>query len=474
MGWRDAIAVAGLDRALRGVGARARTAALIAVVAALTLAGLTVAGASSATGVPSGGGSATGAGTLTSSYHAAVRLTGPGKASAYSLARNKNHSLVRWNPCRIIGYKVNATRGGYRALADTKAAVRRLAQASGLRFRYDGTTREIPTVDHAPKTDDLVIAWARPSQTDALYGGAVGTGGWFETGRYNAAHSIVWQITGGYVALDSTQNSDFRRGFGPGLRRGTLLMHELGHAVGLKHVNYRKQVMYPVITSRSPGVWGAGDLHGLRLDGRASGCIGSSGGGTASSGGGGGSRLPVTPCAAFRDVAASSQFCTDITWLKAQHITHGYADGGFHPAASVSRQAMAAFLERLSNAGKAIPTCPPAPYRDVLASAFCGDVKWLKAQSITHGYADGGFHPAAPVSRGAMAAFLYRLSNPGEPDPICTKAPYRDVPASSTLCGDVQWLKAHHITGGYADVGFHPASHVSRQAMAAFLHRLAA
>jgi hypothetical protein len=409
MGWQGASTAVSVGRAFRAVRTRARAVALIAVVAVLTLAGITVAGASTASGVPTGRGSAAGAGTLTSSYHAAVKLTGPGKASAFSLSRNKNHSLVRWNPCRIIGYKVNATRGGYGALADAQAAVRRLEVASGLTFRYDGKTREVPTVDHAPKADDVVIAWARPSQTDALYGNAAGTGGWSETGRYNASNSIVWQITGGYVALDSTQNSDFHHGFGHGLRRGTLLMHELGHAVGLKHVSDRKQVMYPVITSRSPGVWGAGDLNGLHKVGRAAGCIGSSGGG--SSGGAGHGKLPTIPCAAFLDVALSSPFCTDVNWLKAQDITNGYADGRFHPGRDVSRQEMAAFLYRLSHSGRSAPTCSFPPYWDVPASSeFCGDITWLKKNGITGGYPDGTFRPARAVLRQAMAAFLHRLA----------------------------------------------------------------
>jgi hypothetical protein len=204
---------------------------------------------------------------------AALQLVGPGSAGSYSLARNTDHSLVRWNPCRTIGYKVNTREASRGALADVKGAIWRLEQATGLKFRYDGSTSEIPDVDGKPSSDDVVIAWARPSQTDALYGSAVGTGGWFETGRYGAGGKITWQITGGYVALDSTQNATFRAGFGHGVRRGTLLMHELGHVVGLQHAHSSSQVMYPTITPSASGIWGAGDLTGLRKEGRASGCI---------------------------------------------------------------------------------------------------------------------------------------------------------------------------------------------------------
>ncbi|HEU5007548.1 MAG TPA: S-layer homology domain-containing protein [Jatrophihabitantaceae bacterium] len=124
--------------------------------------------------------------------------------------------------------------------------------------------------------------------------------------------------------------------------------------------------------------------------------------------------VKVNTCATspFPDVAASSQFCGDIAWLKAQAITTGYTDGTFGPTRSISRQAMAAFLYRMQNPGKADPTCTSAPFTDVaVASTFCGDITWLKAQAISTGYTDGTFGPARAVSRQAMAAFLHRLSS---------------------------------------------------------------
>jgi hypothetical protein len=195
---------------------------------------------------------------------------------------------------------------------------------------------------------------------------------------------------------------------------------------------------------------------------------------TPKSAGGGQPASGSCPPAPYPDVSTSSGFCSDIAWLKARHITIGFADGGFHPTAPTSRQAMAAFLYRLPHPGGADPTCTSAPYPDVSTSSeFCGDIAWLKAQHITRGSTGGGFHPTAPISRQAMAAFLYRLSHRGGADPTCTSAPYPDVPTSSGFCGDIAWLKAQHITHGYADGGFHPTAPVSRQAMAALLHRLA-
>jgi SpoIID/LytB domain protein len=71
-----------------------------------------------------------------------------------------------------------------------------------------------------------------------------------------------------------------------------------------------------------------------------------------------------------------------------------------------------------------------------------------------------------------MAAYLFRLSDPGANDPGCSIKPYPDVPTSSTFCGDINWLTTKHVTKGYPDGNFHPNVSVARQEMAAFLHRL--
>ncbi len=105
-------------------------------------------------------------------------------------------------------------------------------------------------------------------------------------------------------------------------------------------------------------------------------------------------------------------------------------------------------------------------------AAFCGEIAWLATSGVTGGFADGTFRPDATITRQAMAAFLYRLAGlPDDPAPSCATDPFPDVSATSPLCGYVEWLAGTAITGGFEDGTFRPSAAVTRQAMAAFLHR---
>jgi len=176
----------------------------------------------------------------------------------------------------------------------------------------------------------------------------------------------------------------------------------------------------------------------------------------------------------FFDTPPTAKFYTEISWLSASGITTGNADGSFTPAASVSRQAMAAFLYRLANPGVTAPVCTVAPFTDVpVGSDFCGEISWLKAQNITSGFAGNTFRPGASIERQAMAAFLYRLEHRSAPvAPACTTAPFKDVPVSNPFCGEINWLVTAGVTTGFDGGFFKPVASVERQAMAAFLYRL--
>lgn len=176
--------------------------------------------------------------------------------------------------------------------------------------------------------------------------------------------------------------------------------------------------------------------------------------------------LPAS-AAVFPDTVGSP-FNPEIAWNSAIGVVNGYADGTFGPDSPVTRQAMAAFLFRLIGPEDAAAPAT-ATFSDVPTDhPFHREIEWLVSEGIVSGYSDGTFGPSRPVSRQAMAAFLQRSSSEGERAPS-TWSTYPDVPADHAFAEEIRWLSGHGVTSGTL---FRPGDPVSRGAMAAFLYRL--
>lgn len=201
-------------------------------------------------------------------------------------------TIVRWDPAQsYVSVRVNpralSKKRRNRAIRDVKTALKHLTKATGIRFVYRGKTSKIPRGNSWQKSmpAEVVVAWTNPSKrayrTDKLSKSngrwVAGTGGYSFKGwghKYNEK-TKQWNWRGaigrGFVVLNAQQDKVFRPGFGRGVTRGNLLLHELGHVVGLSHVNNKSSIMYPVIISRSKAGYRSGDRAGLRKVGRGAG-----------------------------------------------------------------------------------------------------------------------------------------------------------------------------------------------------------
>ncbi|MCC5952025.1 MAG: S-layer homology domain-containing protein [Acidimicrobiia bacterium] len=97
----------------------------------------------------------------------------------------------------------------------------------------------------------------------------------------------------------------------------------------------------------------------------------------------------------------------------------------------------------------------PGPFSDVPGDqAFCTQIEWMATTGISGGFPDGTFRPTVAVSRQAMAAFLHRFA--GEPEVTLTQPYFDDVPTSQPFYTAIQWMAEVELSTGTPQTGSKP------------------
>ncbi len=185
------------------------------------------------------------------------------------LATHPDGTPVAWDPCRPIHVVVrpdNEPPGGRSLLL---SVLGELSAASGLQFVDDGSTRETPAQDRAryqrqrygDRWAPVLVAWSSPAETPLLTDDILGVAG---PDSYGSGPER--RFVSGVAVFNAPLLAQQLSG-GEGAKARAVLLHELGHLVGLAHVRDAFQVMYDT-NSYPLARYHAGDLRGLELLGQ--------------------------------------------------------------------------------------------------------------------------------------------------------------------------------------------------------------
>jgi hypothetical protein len=168
---------------------------------------------------------------------------------------------VAWDPCEPIEYYVNDALEPGDADGLIVEGIAEISSVTGLEFQHLGSTDRKPWTEQEelrPTHEPVVIGWATPRSLPALSGRTAGVA-WSRWDRNEAAQELHY-VTGQMV-LDAPQ---FRRLLHQPDGRAearAIVLHELGHLVGLLHVDDPGELMHSENVGRLN--WGPGDREGL-------------------------------------------------------------------------------------------------------------------------------------------------------------------------------------------------------------------
>ena len=166
---------------------------------------------------------------------------------------------IAWDPCEPIPYVVNplGAPDDWEDLVDDGIAEAR--EASGFDFEYGGTTDDRRWDDRVSGTaadaPPVLIGWASSAEVPNLEGHTAGIGG--STPMRSGQHvhfvtGIVVLDADAFDRMEDTGRNDAMR---------LILAHELGHVLGLDHVDDAGELMNPEYVGQDG--FGDGDLRGF-------------------------------------------------------------------------------------------------------------------------------------------------------------------------------------------------------------------
>ncbi len=198
----------------------------------------------------------------------APEVTGTGSHAFLARQYGERGDPVAYDPCRPIPVVINTDGAPDEDAARemTLSAMTRVAEATGLELVYEGPSDDRPEWRSAyrpllGRTDPVLVTFADADEVPELEGRVAGIGGSVSVRRGGVRVYVTGQVT---IDVDALADLEDRRG-GEDLAEA-IILHELGHLVGLAHVDDRAELMYAKNTGQLD--FGTGDRVGLAELGR--------------------------------------------------------------------------------------------------------------------------------------------------------------------------------------------------------------
>jgi hypothetical protein len=187
-------------------------------------------------------------------------LSGNDKGSYAFIVKTNAGDPVGWNHCKAIRYVVNPAGAPDDWQDIVTGSVTEVTDASGFKFQYDGTSADRSFTDRSFDPEDpppVLIAWADAAEVPDLAGSTAGIGGATPERVRNRIQFVT-----GLVVLD-TEAFDRMDQRGDERSEELILAHELGHVLGLDHVDDVDELMNAQYVGQRG--FGPGDRKGLEL-----------------------------------------------------------------------------------------------------------------------------------------------------------------------------------------------------------------
>lgn len=172
-----------------------------------------------------------------------------GDSTSYTFLRTQPGSAkpVAWDPCKEIKYAVNPAGGPDEAVGMVQESVAEVSRLTGLQFAYVGTTGDRPRWGErrswVPQSDSyaVLVSWATEDEVAQLSGDIAGIGG--STAMGLRGGGAMRYVDGG-ATLDIEAFDELNHAPRGRILQRAIVLHELGHVVGLGHVDDPSQLMH--------------------------------------------------------------------------------------------------------------------------------------------------------------------------------------------------------------------------------------